>query len=284
MAVVAVIFDFDDTLLPDSTSALLRHHGVDEKEFWSTRAKQLVDEGYDPPLAYLNLLLKMVGDGEPLAGLTNAQLRDFGRSLDDTWFPGLPQLFDDLQDIAKEERDVSLEFHIISGGLQAVIEGSEIVRKYVTGVYGCQLGEDEATGRVAYIKRCVTFTEKTRFLFEINKGIRPKDAATQPHLVNMAVPESQRLVPLKNMIYVGDGLTDVPCFSLIGKNGGKSFGVFQPGQESAKQAFQRLLDTHRVDSLHFPDYRDTAELGAMLRAAVATAATNVMLQKASALS
>jgi hypothetical protein len=80
------------------------------------------------------------------------------------------------------------------------------------------------------------------------------------------------------MIYVGDGLTDVPCFSLVSARGGKTFGVFKPGKESAKQAFQRLLDTHRVDSLHSPDYREDADLGSLIRAAVATVAANINLQ------
>jgi hypothetical protein len=191
MAVLAVIFDFDDTLLPDSTSALLRQHGLDPDDFWTKRAKALVDQGYDPPLAYLRLLLEEVGPGQALGELTNDGLKEFGRSLDVTWFPGLPQIFDDLREIATRYRDVSIEFHIISGGLQAVIEGSEHVQKYFTGVYGCQLGEDVEAGVVKHIKRCVTFTEKTRFLFEINKGISAHDAATKSHLVNELKPEDQ---------------------------------------------------------------------------------------------
>lgn len=278
MAVVAVVFDFDDTLLPDSTSTLLREHGIDPDDFWSNKVRKLLDEGYDPPLAYLNLLLALVAPGQPLDGLTNGRLQEFGRSLDSSWFPGLPELFDDLRGLATEYRDVSIELYIISGGLQAVMEGSDNVKKYFAGVYGCQLGEDFETGTVRYVKRCVTFTEKTRFLFEINKGITPAEAATQPHLVNQLIPEESRPVPFRNMIYIGDGLTDIPCFSLIQKSGGTTFGVFQPGQESAKQAFQRLLDTGRVKSMHHPDYTPDAELGSLLRAAVATTCARVMIQ------
>ncbi len=283
MSVLAVIFDFDDTLLPDSTSALLRNHGLKPDEFWTKRAKALVDQGYDPPLAYLNLLLREVGPGKPLGKLTNQLLSEFGSSLDSTWFPGLPDFFEDLRSIADAHRDVSIEFYIISGGLQAIIEGSANVAKYFSGVYGCQLAEDPQTGVVSDIKRCVTFTEKTRFLFEINKGIPAVQAATQPHLVNRFVSEDNRPIPFKNMIYVGDGLTDVPCFSLVEKNGGIAFGVFQSGKESAKQAFQRFLETRRVRSMHHPDYRDDAELGSLLRAAVSTTCSNIMIQSARAI-
>lgn len=275
MAVLAVVFDFDDTLVPDSTTALLEARGIDAAEFWTRLAPALVDEGYDPPLAYLRLILDRVGDG-PLGDLTNAELRDFGATLDATFFPGLPQLFDALRRVVNDYRDLSIEFYIISGGLEEVIAGSSLVQEHFAGFYGCQLGEDDS-GVVRYVKRCITFTEKTRYLFEITKGIEPARSRTEPHLVNQRSEE--RRVPFDQMIYVGDGLTDVPCFSLVNRNGGRTFGVFKHGAESAKQAFQKLLDTGRVDSLHSPDYGEDADLGALIRAAVATMASDVDLRR-----
>ena len=115
--------------------------------------------------------------------------------VDKTWFPGLPALFEELQELTDKYRDVSIEFYIISGGLQAVIEGSPTVHQYVSGVYGCQLAESADTGVVAEVQRCVTFTEKTRFLFEINKGISAAEAQTKPHLVNTKIDAAQRPVP-----------------------------------------------------------------------------------------
>ena len=279
MAVMAVIFDFDDTLLPDSTSALLSEYGIDPAQFWANDAQRLVEQGFDPPLAYLNLLLDEVRPGGRLEGLTNDRLRDFGAMLDSTWFEGLPQLFDDIRALVARQRDVTVEFYIISGGLDAIIGGSRIVEQYFSGYYACQLGKDPATGVVRYIKRCVTFTEKTRFIFEINKGIRQEDSRTQPHLVNQAMDDEIRPIPLRDMIYVGDGMTDIPCFSLIRKNGGSTFGVLKQGQESARQAFREFLSTGRVTSAHSPVYRDDADLGAILRAAVSTTATRIGLDR-----
>lgn len=277
MTVLAVIFDFDDTLVPDSTSALLRSRGLDPAEFWTELAPALVADGYDPPLAYLRLILDRVGEDQPLGPLTNDDLVAFGRTLDDTYFDGIPEMFDDLRTEVAQYRDTSIEFYIISGGLEDVIAGSAVVQSYFDGFYGCQLAPAEPGGVVRYVKRCITFTEKTRYLFEINKGIAQRDSRTQPHLVNQR--HDERRVPFEHMIYVGDGLTDVPCFSLVGARRGKTFGVFQRGRESAKQAFQRLLDTGRVDSLHSPDYREDADLGALIRAAVTTVAANADLQR-----
>ena len=278
MPVLALIFDFDDTMVPDSTTALLKHYGIDSKEFWSQRATKLVAAGYDPPLAYLNLILRDVAPGKPLEGLTNAKLAEFGRDVvDKTWFPGLPALFDELRELTDQFRDVSIEYYIISGGLQAVIEGSPTVQQYVSGVYGCQLAESAENGVVAEVQRCVTFTEKTRFLFEINKGISAAEAQTKPHLVNTKIDDAQRPVPLSNMIYVGDGLTDIPCFSLVQRGSGSSFAVFKPGEDSARRAFQELLATGRVLSMHSPDFGSDADLGAILRAAVAAKASDMQL-------
>ncbi len=277
MSVIAVVFDYDDTLVPDSTSALLRAHDIDLDEFWTDLVPGLVRQGYDPPLAYLRVILDHIGPGQPLGALTNANLQEFGRSLDTTYFPGIPELFADLRRIVAAHEDLVVEFYIISGGLKDLIAGSEIVANNMTGVYGCQLGEDLDAGYIRYIKRCITFTEKTRYLFEINKGVQPSQSDTQPELVNLR--KDDRRVPFANMVYVGDGLTDVPCFSLVQKNGGTPFGVFKSGAESARQAFQKLLATDRVKGLHSPDYRADADLGAMIRAAVETCAARIALQQ-----
>ena len=284
MSVIALIFDFDDTLVPDSTTALLKHHAIDTEDFWSRRTKELVEVGYDQPMAYLNLLLREVAPGKALEGLTNAKLSDFGaEEVEKTWFPGLPELFQDVRTIASRYRDMSVEFYIISGGLQAIIEGCPTVQEYVSGVYGCQLAEDSTTGWVSEVQRCVTFTEKTRFLFEINKGIVTDDARSNPYLVNKNIDEQDRRVPMKNMIYIGDGLTDIPCFSLVKSRGGSAFAVRKPGKDSDQQAFKELLVADRVSSIHSPDYSSGADLGDFIRAAVASKASDIRLSASQAL-
>ena len=100
--IVALIFDLDDTLLPDSTTKLLKDHGINTTEFWEKQSA-LVQQGYDPPAAWLSLLLQNVGVGRPLGELTNSRLRKFGESLDDTFYPGLPSFFDDLTKHRKKD-------------------------------------------------------------------------------------------------------------------------------------------------------------------------------------
>lgn len=284
MKTIALVFDFDDTLVPDSFSALLRHFGLNETRFWEEEVKELVKQGFDPTLAYLNKFMSYIGPEKPMGLLSNAQLKDFGATLDAHFYPGLESFFQEIRELVKGvSADLQVEFYIVSGGIQDLILGSKLVAKNFTGVYGCRLAEDPESGALSSIKRCVTFTEKTRYLFEINKGIQPLDSEHDPYIVNKNIPSSKRRIPFKNMIYVGDGLTDIPCFSMLKKHGGMSFGIFDPGREhSARRALTEFLHTNRVVSMHAPRYNRTDELGSLLRAAVMTCASKVKLLESEA--
>src|SRR5262245_61073581 len=124
--VIAVVFDYDDTLTDDSTTKLLESVGIDTKDFWENRMRQLTDTGWDAPLAYLKLILDNVGDGRPFGRLTNQRLREFGATL--TFYPGIPELFGELQALAKNHvlSNPVVEFYIVSGGLEEIIRGSKI--------------------------------------------------------------------------------------------------------------------------------------------------------------
>jgi phosphoserine phosphatase len=261
---IAMIFDFDDTLADDSTTQLLQSGGIDAKDFWQNQTKKLVDDGWDPAMAYLTLILDNVGPGKPFEHLSNQDLRSFGGTL--KFYPGLPELFARLRDMVQGFKlsNPSIEFYIVSGGLEEIIRGSTIA-KHFNGIWGCQFSESE--GRLHRVKRAITFTEKTKYLFEINKGLSITTHGAYD--VNKHVAQDNRRVPFDNMIYVGDGLTDVPCFSLLNQYGGTSFGVFDPAKkESPKKGWERLAIPKRVSSLNAPKYGPEDELGALLEAAV----------------
>jgi len=284
---IAVVFDFDDTLVPDSTTMLLRERGLTEKDvdhFWNVELKALVANGYDSTLGFLKLFLDRVGPDKPLGSLTNADLKAFGASLDKHFHPGLPELFDDLRTAGHENGGFPVRFAIVSGGLQAVIEGSAIVQSYFkSNVYGCVLAEAGDPMRLDHVKRAINFTEKTRYLFEINKGLSPEKTLKNPFLVNEDVPKAKRAVSLRHMIYVGDGLTDIPCFSLLREKGGLPFGVFDPTDATkAKRAVLKFLMPHRVISMNEPRYGKNDGLGALLRAAVVTLCNRIVVDQHSA--
>ena len=230
--------------------------------------------------AYLKLLLDHVGQDKPFGRLTNRDLREFGATL--TFYSGVATVFRDLRRIANEHTvsNPTVEFYVISSGLEEIVLGSKIAKE-LSGIWGCQFAEGpEAT--IQYIKNIVSFTEKTRYIFEINKGIT--DSRSKPYAVNEEVTAENRRIPLKNMIYVGDGLTDVPCFSLLQKFGGKAFGVFDPTKEgSPKKGWEKLVAPKRVSTLNSPRYGKKGDLGALLRTAVRQICMDLDMQTQSAI-
>ena len=220
--VIAIIFDFDGTLAPDSITYLLKESNIDADAFWKHITK-MVERGWDPPIASMTRILELVGDGS--VDLTTSRMRELGWKLKP--FYGLPGMFDQLQQMVKNKHEFSdagieLEFYVISGGLEEIIRGSPIA-KHVTGIFGCTFEHDDETNQPVAIKSAISFTEKTRFLFGIHKGFSESELRTKPYLVNDALKEKR--VPLDHMIYIGDGPSDIPCFSVVKNGRGDTIGI-----------------------------------------------------------
>jgi hypothetical protein len=242
---------------------LLEQHGINSKDFWTTKQRELVENGWDPIPAYLKLILDNVGPDKPLGRMTNEHLRAFGAGL--KFYPGIPGLFKDLRDIAADHpvSNPAVEFYVVSSGLEEIIRGSKIA-KFLSGYWACRLAEED--GQIKHVQRVVSFTEKTKYLYQINKGVTPEQG---PYAVNEFVAAHDRRVPFGNMIYVGDGFTDVPCFSLLEHFNGKAFGVFDARKkDSPKKAWEKLVAPKRISSLNAPKYRKNDDLGAILRTVV----------------
>lgn len=270
---IALIFDYDDTLVPDSTTQFLSHFGIDTKKFWKQEWKRLIRHQYDPTHAYLKLILDRIGDGKPLGKLTNKHLFEFGAEVEKTQFPGLANLIKDLRSRAKK-KFLNVEFYIISSGLEEIIRGNKFIRENFSAIYGSRLCGETATSELKYIRRAITFTEKTRYIFEINKGIPQALADKNPMEVNKRVEKQDRRVPFDNMIYIGDGLTDIPCFSLIKneQNKGIPLGILhRKGLGSDKiESYEEMLKSGRTEGLYYPEYQKGKNLGDNIRIAVSS--------------
>ena len=282
---IGLIFDFDDTLAPDSTTQLLEEHGIVPEEFWFTEFQSHVREGYDPTVAYLSLLLDKVGDDQPLGELTIEDLEAFGADLTETLYPGIPGLFDDINSIADEYEDITIDYYILSEGLEPIIQGTEIADR-CEAVYASRLDAD-SEGIIQRVQRPISFTDKTRYLYEINKGITP-EARENPYEVNTQVDPEERRTPFKNMIYIGDGITDIPCFSLVKDRGGRVFGVIDSDDESdegsAKQrAIRDIGSPRRAGNLNDPMYGESGQLGSLLRLTIEGICTDRTIDELEAL-
>jgi hypothetical protein len=290
--VIAIIWDFDKTLSPQyMQSPLFDAYGVDEEKFW--REVNSLPEYYaragiqvQPDTCYLGHLLTYVQKGL-LPDLSNTKLRELGAKI--PLFPGITGLFDRLQAVLAnppfQEGDLRLEHYVVSTGLKAMIEGSEIADK-LAGIWASEFIESPAepdadlsgmppSGPIAQIAGFLDNTTKTRAIFEINKGVNKlKDIS-----VNSSIPEEDRRVPVRNMIYVADGPSDIPSFSVIRKHGGLAYAVYDP--ESPKQFSQveELRRTGRVDDYGSADYNASSKTDMWLRLKVQHIAERIMKER-----
>lgn len=274
--VLAVVWDFDKTLISHyMQDPLFAAYGVDGKQFWDEvnalpalyRARGVP---VNPETIYLNHLLAYVRSGR-FPGLTNAKLRSLGKDL--RFFPGLPDLFQATRALVDKEPyrtfDLKVEHYIVSTGLAETIRGS-LVAPWVDTVWGCELLEatylpgpeglvaSADPGCVTEIAATIDNTTKTRALFEISKGVNKHPEVS----VNQKMPETERRVPLSHMLYIADGPSDVPAFSVVKKGGGRTLAVYRSQDLASFNQARHLQEDGRVD--HFAEADYTAGSGAAL--------------------
>ena len=249
--VIAIVYDYDQTLSPTymQEETLFPAFGIDGKRFWARCNELVKQQGYDSELAYMKVILDMLDMDRP----SNADLRQLGSKL--TFFPGLPEMFEQfsagLLTPEHEAHGIRIEHYIISSGLKVMIEGCALA-KHMTAIFGCEFAED-ANGRISFPSRVISHTQKTQFLFRINKGFL--DMAQD---VNDHMPSDLRPVPFTNMIYVGDGPTDVPCFTVMRKAGGNAIAVYNPNDAtrvSFQKCYQLCAHAERVKHIAPSDFR-----------------------------
>lgn len=210
--VIALVFDFDDTLASDSTTGFLESIGVDTASFWKDQVDPLLSQqDWDPVPAYLYQMIQLSRQGSH-GLITRERLREWGVRL--ALHDGVQTLFGRLRAAVRAEHPkVQLEFYLISSGIGDVVRATPIAHEF-TEIWASEFvyGED---GGISFPRRIVSFTDKTRYLFHIQKGLIGREYRNKPFEVNRKVPEDRLRVPFDQMVFVGDGYTDIPCFSLI---------------------------------------------------------------------
>ena len=248
--------------------------GIDGKKFWGRCHELVAAQGYDNELAYMKALLDYLEIDRP----TNARLRELGAGL--KFFPGLPEMFEEFEtgllSAQHQAHGIRVEHYIISSGLKALIDGSRIA-PHVRAVFGCEFAED-ADGRITFPRRVISHTQKTQFLFRINKGLLEHSQDVNDHM-----PTELRPVPFEHMVYVGDGPTDVPCFTVVRQHGGHAIAVYNP-EDPARSSFKKCyqLSTHadRVRHIAPADYRRGSHLRLLIEQMVSEVADRIVQRRA----
>jgi hypothetical protein len=297
--IIACIWDFDKTLIPEyMQSPLFRRYGIDENTFWhetNNLVSHYKKRGYhlSPEIAYLNHLLTYVLAGN-MPKLSNKILRECGAEI--KFYPGLPDFFRVAQGYVTEKdayrkHDIRLEHYIVSTGLAEMIRGSAIA-SFVENIWGCEFIENplqpgflrqpdfglEAEALIAQIGLVIDNTTKTRALFEINKGTNKNPAID----VNASVSPEDRRVPFQNMIYIADGPSDVPSFSVTKKGGGKAYGVYNPARADEFAQNDRLRAAGRIDHYGPADYRPESSTAQWLRLHIHSICDRIVADRESA--
>lgn len=265
MNVLALAFDFDDTLVPDSSSFFLARNGIDPGRFWSETVGRRIADGWDPVLAYL-YEIKRVSDARERP-FTAQDFAEAGRAL--TFREGIPGFFEELRsDLAKRCPDVRLEYYLISSGIGDLIRAS-VVAPYFTEIWSCEWHYG-ADGRIECPRNVISFTEKTRCIYQISKGLIGERYRSLPFEVNRRVRDLR--IPLEKIVFVGDGLTDVPVFSILKKNKASCFAVFDPDSENRHKAWG-FVEDERVQGLFSPRFTRSSDLYQNILMALEVAAT-----------
>ena len=269
---IALVYDYDQTLSPCymQDDVLFPEFGIDPAQFWKKCNSLVTDQKWDGELAYLKCLLDYLG----MDNVTNARLTELGAGL--RFFPGLPELFEALPKAAlrpdHEAAGIKVEHYIISSGLKALLDGSRL-QPFVKAMFGCEFGED-SKGGISFPTRVISHTTKTQYLFRINKGMLGYDQDVNDHM-----PAEQRPIPFENMVYVGDGPTDVPCFTVMARNGGQAIAVYNP-EDASGRSFRKCfqLSTHagRVKHIAPADYRQGSHLWLLLQEMVTETADRIL--------
>ena len=178
---IAIICDCDNTLMPDLPSLLLKDNEIEPQDFWDD-IDLLVRDGWDPPIAWMTKLIKLIQD-EKIKQNTNEKLAEFSASVD--VYPGSDTFINEINSKLGTDSDVSVEGYVVSSGIESMMKGSKIANSF-TDIFGGRLYEKD--GIIAGIKSSITFTEKTKFIFAINKGITSK-IREKPYDVNNFISE-----------------------------------------------------------------------------------------------
>jgi hypothetical protein len=268
---IAVVFDFDDTLAPDSTSSFLASLGVDVPSFWKRAVQPLIDVGWDPIPAYLYKMIELAqGDHN----ITKEALVAWGKKI--TPFQGTTRVFDRVRKHAIATHDkVNVEFYLVSSGIGDILRNTKLAH-YFKDIWSCDFHYG-LNGRIDFPRNVVSFTDKTRYLFQISKGIIGPQVRGTPFNVNKKFDPSKLRVPFDQMIFVGDGLTDVPCFSLIRKNGGIAIGVFDRHEKEKWGRAWGFIEEGRVSNLVPADFSKNSALSLSLMMAVGNMAQKIKL-------
>ena len=268
LPVVAICYDFDKTLSPDDMQAqgFIQKVGYDVAEFWKESNRLARENGMDSNLAWMYLMITKAAGRTPM---TRESLREYGSKV--RLFPGVRHWFRRIREFGLKN-SVIVEHYIISSGLREMIEGTPVASEFEK-IYASSFYFDEA-GTAQWPAQAINYTGKTQYLFRIEKGVLD---VNDPG-VNDSFPPERIRVPFRNMIYIGDSDTDIPCMKLVSSNGGHSIGVYDTLTQFKAKVWKMMLE-RRIRYFAPADYNNGSDLDALVKDIIRRTAMNERLEE-----
>ena len=265
--ILAICYDFDKTLSPDDMQAQGYIQSIDYEiaEFWKQSNQLASDNDMDQNLAYMYMMASK-SRGKVL--FTKETLHKDGGKVQ--LFPGVETWFDRINEYGKS-KGVIVEHYIISSGLKEMIEGTKVATKFKK-IYASSFYFDE-DGVAVWPAQVVNYTNKTQFLFRIEKGVLD----INDQAVNSYFEPNQYRVPFRNMVYIGDSDTDIPCMKLVNTYGGHSIGVYNPDTIDKKKVY-KMMNDNRIKYFVPADYSEGTELDLLIKSIIDRTAYNEKLE------
>ncbi len=259
--IIAIMYDFDKTLCTKDMQeyTFIPNLGLEPKEFWDETNKLRENSKIDGVLAYMYLMYQK--SKEKNIPLKRNYLKETGKNIElykgvETWFNRINKY--------GERYGIKIEHYIISSGLKEIIEGSKIGDRFKE-IYASEFYYDEK-GNAIWPKLAVNYTNKTQFLIRINKGILD---ISDDYNLNKKMLDNNKRIATSNMIYIGDGLTDIPCMKITKDNGGVSIAVYNEKIDTAKM----LLEDDRINFAVNANYEENSELDKIIKQVIKKVST-----------
>lgn len=254
--IVAIMYDFDKTLCSEDMQnySFIPALGMTPEQFWGEVGKFTNKTNVERILSYMYMMVALAK--EKGIKLTRDYLFSLGKDV--KFFDGVTTWFKRINDYA-DQINVQVEHYLVSSGTKEIIDGCAIAKEF-KAIYGCEFHFDETTKEPIWPKIAINYTAKTQYFFRISKGVL--DSADDN---NVNKKSTDRRIPYRNIIYIGDGMTDIPCMILVKENGGKSIAVYQSGQ---KEKVLPLYHDGRVNYVCKADYRSGSDLEKIVKLVV----------------
>jgi phosphoserine phosphatase len=272
---IAIAYDFDGTLAPGNMQqhSFIPKLGVESGTFWKEVKAIAKDNDMNEILAYMHHMLKRAKEKD--IQITKKAFIDHGKGM--PLFPGVNEFFKKINDYARK-KGLIIEHYIISSGLRDILKGTPIYKEFemvFASAYKYDVNDVAEWPALA-----IDYTNKTQFLFRINKGIKN---AWDNESINKFTPEHERPLPFNRMIYLGDGETDIPAMKMINFQGGKSIAVYNPDTKTkagkkAKKITQELVAQGRANYVAPADYSEGSSLYKILQLCIDSMAAEIELQ------